>query len=123
LSKDGLFETMYDLPIDIQVAPVWPKLLWRSAIAALWTVAVAQAQPFIYSRGIVNAASFVPPGLPGGSIAQGSLFSVFGTALGPSNGVQVSAFPLGTSFQGVSVRVTRGAAAVDAIPVYVQANS
>jgi uncharacterized protein (TIGR03437 family) len=94
-----------------------------SAIVLFWAIAGAiQAQPFIAGRGIVNAASYAPPGVPGGSIAQGSLFTIFGANLGPATGVQVSAFPLQTSFQGVSVRIAQNSSGVDAIPVYVQAN-
>ncbi len=58
----------------------------------------AQAQPFISPRGIVSAASYTPPGLPGSAIAQGSIFTIFGTGLGPCAGAQVSAFPFQTTF-------------------------
>ncbi|HEX5228364.1 MAG TPA: hypothetical protein VFW44_11665 [Bryobacteraceae bacterium] len=69
----------------------------------------------------MNAASYAPAGLPGGAIAQGSIFTIFGSGLGPSAGAQVSIFPLQTTFQGVSVRVSHGSTSVDGIPIYVQA--
>jgi hypothetical protein len=50
-------------------------------------------------HGARSAASYMPPSLPGGGIAQGSLFSLFGTGLGPATGVSVTAFPLGTTFK------------------------
>jgi|CZKS01.1.fsa_nt_gi hypothetical protein len=59
----------------------------RSFIAIVAFLAVctaSSAQPLIAPRGIVNGASFMAPGLPAGSIAQGSLFTIFGIRLGPT---------------------------------------
>jgi uncharacterized protein (TIGR03437 family) len=75
------------------------------------------AQPVIFPKGIVNAGSFARPGLPGGAIARGSVFSIFGTGLGPAAPAQVSAFPLPTTLAGVSIRLTQGATAVDILPL------
>jgi hypothetical protein len=50
------------------------------------------AQPLVYGRAVVNAASFMPQGLPGGGIARGSLFSVFGTRFGPGAPAQAIRF-------------------------------
>ena len=80
--------------------------------------AAAQA-PFINGHGIRNAAGDYPPGLPDGAIAQGSLFTIYGTNLGPTTGVQVSAFPLQITFSGVSVTATQGSTTVNIIPVFV----
>ena len=80
-------------------------------------VAPASGQT-IFPRGIVHAASYVPQGLPGGGIAQGSLFSIFGKNLGPTASPPL-AFPLSTTLGGVSVKVYQGGASVDAIPVFV----
>ncbi len=55
----------------------------RIAIGVVFAIAV-QAKPAIYLHQVVNAGSYYPPGLPAGSIAQGSLFSIFGAALGPA---------------------------------------
>ncbi len=76
--------------------------------------------PAIHIHGIVNAASFFAPGLPAGSIARGSIFTIFGTGLGPAQGVQVSAFPLQNTFNGVSITVTQGGTVVNALPLYVR---
>jgi uncharacterized protein (TIGR03437 family) len=82
-----------------------------------------QAQsPLIFSRSTFNAASFMPAGIPGGAIAQGSIFSVFGSHLGPATAVTASSFPLGTMLGGVSLNVVQGATIVHAIPVYVSAS-
>jgi len=69
----------------------------------------------------VNAASSAPAGLPNGSIAQGSLFSIYGASLGPPQPAQALSFPLGTTLQNVSIKIGQGAAAVNVIPYYVSA--
>jgi len=80
------------------------------------------AQPYISYRAIVNAASSMPGGLPGGSIAQGSIFSLYGTGLGPAaNATQVS-FPLQTTLADVSIQVQQGATSVNAVPLFVSAS-
>ena len=75
-------------------------------------------QPVIYYRGIVNAGSYMPSGLPSGSIARGSVFTIFGRGLGPASSPSLS-FPLGTSLAGVAIQVIQGSSSVNAIPVYV----
>ena len=86
-------------------------------IACIWS-SVAAAQS-IYPRGIVNAASFVAPGLPGGGIAQGSVFSIFGAGLGPASSPPLTSFPLSTTLGGVSIKVSQGGTSVSAIPLFV----
>ena len=78
-------------------------------------------QPYIRGNGVLNVASYMAPALPGGAIAQGSAFAIFGTGLGPATGIQVSRFPLQATFQGVSIKVFQGAAGVAALPIYVSA--
>ncbi len=80
----------------------------------------AWAAPFIFHRGILNAASFHPPGLPNGSLARGSIFTIFGRELGPAEGVPVSSFPLADALGGVSIEVCRGDSCVAAIPLFVR---
>lgn len=75
--------------------------------------------PSISYRGIVNAGSYLPQGLPAGGIAQGSIFSVFGANLGPSTPTQQPSFPLQTTLAGVTITVSQGATAVNAIPLYI----
>ncbi|MFN7542932.1 MAG: hypothetical protein ACK5TN_09075 [Acidobacteriota bacterium] len=78
-------------------------------------------QPVVAYRGVLNAASLTPPGLPNGGIARGSVFCVLGRGLGPAVGATVSAFPLGPQFEGVSVSVAQGGISVSAIPIFVSA--
>jgi uncharacterized protein (TIGR03437 family) len=86
-------------------------------LAALPPAALAQL-PQIFGRGTLNAASFMQPGLPAGSIARGSLFSLFGRNLGPASSPTL-AFPLTTTLGGVSIQVVQGSTVVQAIPVFV----
>ncbi|HZU27783.1 MAG TPA: hypothetical protein VFA04_19790 [Bryobacteraceae bacterium] len=88
-------------------------------LPGLLLVLSATAQPLIYYRDAVNAASFMPQGLPGGGIAQGSIFAVFGSGLGPAQGLQQTKFPLSLTLGGASLTVTQGSATVNPIPVFV----
>jgi uncharacterized protein (TIGR03437 family) len=98
-------------------------------MAFLFTVLSASAQfnfnysaPIINYRGVVNSASFTPPGLSGGSIAQGSIFSIFGQQLGPATLAKVSSLPLSATLAGVSVQVIQGNTTINAFPIVVTAN-
>jgi uncharacterized protein (TIGR03437 family) len=79
----------------------------------------AQTKPVIRSNGVVNAASYSAPGLPGSTIAQGSIFIVFGSGLGPAALAQSSGFPVPTTFSGTSLSVTVGATIVQPYILYV----
>jgi uncharacterized protein (TIGR03437 family) len=70
----------------------------------------------------VNAASSTPNGLANGSIAQGSLFTIYGARLGPTQPAQAASFPLSTTLGGVTINIGQGANAVKVIPYYVSAN-
>jgi len=78
-------------------------------------------QPAVNKNGILNAASDAFVGLPNSSIAQGSIFSIYGTKMGPSSSPSLS-FPLLTTLGGVSVNVTSGGTTVKAIPMFVGPN-
>src|ERR1039458_7886089 len=92
-------------------------------LCLLLTLAMAPGgyPELIGSRSIVNAASFMAPGLPAGAIARGSIFSIFGGHLGPASSPAL-AFPLSATLGGVSITVTQGTATVNAIPLYVSAS-
>lgn len=51
-----------------------------------------QAPPLISPKGIVSSASFGPPLLPGGAIAQGSIFAMFGFNMRPITDRKLSLF-------------------------------
>jgi uncharacterized protein (TIGR03437 family) len=73
--------------------------------------------PAIAANGVVNGASY----LHSAGIAPGSLFTVFGTNLGPASGVQASGYPLSTELGGVSVQVTVSGQVFDAWMVFASA--
>lgn len=79
------------------------------AAAALLSAAV-HAQPSIYANGIVNAASSAPVGLPNASIAQGSIFSIYGQNMGPAQSPALT-WPLKAEegLGGVTVRINSDA--------------
>jgi uncharacterized protein (TIGR03437 family) len=70
---------------------------------------------------VLNAASYSLPGMPNSAIAQGSMFVVFGTDMGPANLVEAGGYPLTPVLAGTLVRVTVGTTAVDAFIVYTYA--
>lgn len=79
-----------------------------------------QAQPTVATGGVINVASYTRTGLPGSSIAQGSLFTVFGGNMG-STFTGALSFPLQKTMQGTSIKVTVGSTSVDAIMIYTSA--
>ncbi|MBZ5552179.1 MAG: hypothetical protein LAO21_05625 [Acidobacteriia bacterium] len=89
------------------------------ALLALATHASAQTS----ITDVVNAAGRIPSGFPGYGIAQGALFAVTGTGLGPGT-LQQASFPLPTTggLGGVTVTVQIGGTTVNAIMVYVSAH-
>ncbi|WP_031498968.1 hypothetical protein [Bryobacter aggregatus] len=95
-----------------------------SRLALLASVAglLAAQTPVITYRGVLNAASLAPPGLPNGGIARGGIFTIFGSDIGPATPATVNEFPLAPVFQGVSITVSQGGTSVSAIPIFVSAN-
>jgi uncharacterized protein (TIGR03437 family) len=93
----------------------------RVLVSLLLGAGVLAAQ-FVNYRGVVNAASLTPAGMSSGSIAQGSIFSVFGQGIGPGTLAIISNFPLQTTLAGVSIQVSQGNTTVPAIPLIVTAN-
>ncbi len=82
-------------------------------------VSVAFAQPVITPKGIANSASFLPAGVPGGAIARGSTFTLFGSGLGPPQTAQQPSYPLQNTIGGVSIKITQGSTTINAIPTFV----
>ena len=74
----------------------------------------AFAQPVITSAAVMNSASFASQGVPGAGIAQGSIFTIFGSGVGPNTPVQTGQLPLKTSLGGTSVTFTVGGQTVKA---------
>jgi uncharacterized protein (TIGR03437 family) len=86
-------------------------------VASLLFGAVA-ARAQVKVDAAVNAASFINSALPNGKLAQGVLFTAFGSNMGPASIVRVSEFPLPTTLGGTSVRVTVGGTQVNCLMIY-----
>jgi len=80
--------------------------------------AVLAAAPAL--KGVYNAAAWVPPELPNSGIAQGSIFTLTGTGLGPATLQQAQSYPLPTAqgLSGTSIQVTVGSVTETCIMVY-----
>ncbi len=94
------------------------KIAGKILAILLLGAAAVSAQPVVGADGIVSNASYFSSALPSGAIAQGSIFAVFGTGLGPSALAQASSFPLPTLLGGTSIKVTVGGTTVNAIILY-----
>jgi uncharacterized protein (TIGR03437 family) len=92
-------------------------VVWLS-IFAIVLAARGSAQPQIAANGVLNAASNALVGWPNSSIAQGSIFSIYGSNLGPSSSPAL-AYPLKTTLGGVSVQISSGGSTFNAIPIFV----
>ncbi|MBV9771713.1 MAG: hypothetical protein JOZ32_19235, partial [Bryobacterales bacterium] len=71
---------------------MFPIRLLFALTALQWLVSAQgnlPAPPAIRTGGIVNAASRMPPELPAGAIAQGSLFAIRVFRVGPKNGLKI----------------------------------
>ena len=75
----------------------------------------AAAQPSVAPGAVLNAASYTPSGLPGAGIAQGSMFVVFGTGLGPQTLERIQSLPLPGSLARTAVSVTVAGKTVGAL--------
>lgn len=92
------------------------KPVTRIALTFAFTAAAALAQPA--PAAVVNPASNIPAGLPNAGIAQGSIFVVYGTAMGPSAIAQPTALPLPSTLGGTSISVTVSGTTVNAPMIY-----
>ncbi len=88
------------------------------SVLALVCNAGLSAAPSI--TGVYNAAGWVPSGLPNSGVAQGAIFTLTGTGLGPATLQQVQTYPLPTTqgLAGTTVKVTVGSVVQTCIMVY-----
>ena len=99
-----------------------PVQIWRVLFVLSFVGACQGQAPLIAYRGIYNAASNVPGGLPAGAIARGSIFTITGKNLGPASTPDLSD-PLATTLGEVSITVTQGSTTVNAIPLTLSAGA
>jgi uncharacterized protein (TIGR03437 family) len=90
----------------------------RLAVLASACAAALAAAPTI--AGVYNNSSFVPPGLPNSGVAQGSIFAVKGSGLGPSTLLEVQSFPWPSTqgLAGTTIQVTVGSVTSNCILIY-----
>jgi len=94
------------------------RKILQSGFLLIASAALAAAAPLL--TGVYNAASWVPAGLPNSSIAEGSIFTLIGTGMGPGSLVKVTTYPLPTTqgLAGTSIQVTVGGVTNSCIMVY-----
>jgi uncharacterized protein (TIGR03437 family) len=93
------------------------RLLQITALSLAYTAILAAAPAIV---GVYNAASWIPVSLPNSGVAQGAIFTVTGTGLGPSTLQQVQNYPLPTTqgLAGTTIQVTVGAVTETCIMIY-----
>jgi uncharacterized protein (TIGR03437 family) len=94
--------------------------IFATVLIALGSIPVL-AQPTIAAPGAESSATYFPPGLPNSGIAQGSIFVMFGSGLGPTTLAQVQAYPLTATLAGTSVKITVNGTSTDALMIYTSA--
>jgi uncharacterized protein (TIGR03437 family) len=92
--------------------------MFKFCLLPLLAIGVAEGQT-VFS--VVNAASGMIQGLPNGGIAQGSIFLVLGTDLGPSTLAQASSAFQTTTVGQTSISITVGSTTVNALMYYASA--
>ncbi len=90
-------------------------------VIVLSAPSVFAANPAIAASGVKNAASYANPALPNGAIAQGSIFNVFGSTMGPASLAYASSLPLPTTLSGTQVSVTVNGSTVQCFMIYTSA--
>lgn len=91
----------------------------RVVVGLLAAMGMFGQTPSVSAGGVVNHFSYALPGMPNGGIAQGSIFDIYGTNIGPGTLAQAAGFPLPTQLGGTSVQVTVGGTTVDAFLFFV----
>jgi uncharacterized protein (TIGR03437 family) len=94
------------------------KPIFIASLVSAALIVSATAQPKINTNGIVNVASYAVAGLPDSSIAQGSIFVIFGANMGPATLVGVGSFPIPPTLGGTSVKIVAGGQTLDAPMFY-----
>jgi uncharacterized protein (TIGR03437 family) len=89
--------------------------------ACLAAVPAFSAAPAIAAQGVKNAASYADPQLPNGAIAEGSIFNIFGSNMGPTALAYATSLPLPTTLSGTSINVTVSGTTVQCYMFYTSA--
>ena len=92
--------------------------LYRRVALSLMAVAGCVMAQNPAPNSVQNPASNILPGLPNFGIAQGSIFVVYGSNLGPAAISVAPSLPLPAALSGTSIQVTAGGTTVTAPMVY-----
>jgi uncharacterized protein (TIGR03437 family) len=82
------------------------RIMLSLGILAVTAVSAFAQQPT--AGAIVNAGSYAVAGTQNAAIAQGSMFVIFGTNMGPSTIQHAFSYPLPTTLAGTSINITSG---------------
>src|SRR5215471_15927620 len=98
----------------------------RIALVIAAAAAAANAQDLqIDALSIANAGSYIAPIYPNGGVSHGGMFIVKaapgGGALGACGVKVADAFPIATSMNGTSMKITMGSSGFDVPMIYVVA--
>src|SRR3954454_545733 len=89
--------TVHTRPRNSIIQYMKTGLVWLALGAVPCASGANPFQPVINPNGVVNAASSLSAAYTNYGIARGSIFVVYGSALGPVDLVQATTFPLPTS--------------------------
>jgi uncharacterized protein (TIGR03437 family) len=98
------------------------RTVFRICLLPALCAGIALGQPSVAA--VQNNYSNVIKGMPNYGIAQGSVFAIFGSNIGPAQTPtlpDLSKGPLVTNLNGVTIQATVGGTTVQAIPYYVSA--
>lgn len=88
---------------------------------ALCAGLIAQT-PAVSPGGILNHFSYALAGMPNAAIAQGSIFDIYGTNIGPATLTQAAGFPLPVQLASTSVQVNVAGVNSDVLLFFVASN-
>ena len=97
------------------------KPLVLTLVACLAAIPAFCDAPAIAAQGVKNAASYEDPELPNGPIAEGSIFNIFGSSMGPAALAYATSLPLPINLSGTSINVTVGGTTVQCFMIYTSA--
>ncbi len=93
------------------------RFVFLTLASVLLLPSIGRSQPVVNAA--VNVASFLRPQLPNGKLAQGVMFTTFGSGQGPATLAQ-SGFPLPADLAGASIQVIVNGTVVDCPMVIAQ---
>src|SRR5260370_285645 len=102
------------------------RLLFQGALLVSLTAPALYCQLQLDAASVSNAGSLIPPQYPNGGVTRGGMFIVKAASAGSNQlgncGITiVNKFPIATSMNGTSMKITVGGTSVDVPMIYVVA--